>query len=264
MHLNFLRLSACLAALPLLALLACTKEDVAAPVVVTTGSMAIELEHILENAQDTTGLALDTRTYTTANGQDFVVSKLKYLLSNLRLKRADGSTFAVPESYYLVNAADANSSHIIIKGIPYGQYTGMSFILGVDSLRNHAGAQTGALRSDNDLYWDWNQGYIFFKLEGHSPQPNAQPAIPLVFHLGGSDTPNNVHTISPSFNGDKLDVRSGHTPEVHMAVNLQSLFDGPNVINFATTNTIMSPSGATPMINNAAAGMFRVEHVHPN
>ena len=45
-----------------------------------------------------TPLVLGTGSYKTANGDDFTVSTLKYYISNVKLNKADGSSYAVPDS----------------------------------------------------------------------------------------------------------------------------------------------------------------------
>ena len=57
-------------------------------------------------------------------------------------------------------------------------------MIGVDSARNTSGAQLGALDPANSMFWSWNSGYIFVRMEGNSPQ-STQPYNKLQFHIGG-------------------------------------------------------------------------------
>jgi len=34
----------------------------------------------------------------------------------------------------------------------------LSFLLGVDTVRNHTGSQTGDLSPSKSMYWNWNTG----------------------------------------------------------------------------------------------------------
>lgn len=225
----------------------------------TAASFAIELDAEVDGSP----FALNTE-YTKADGQKFKPSKFKYLFSNVRLFKADGSSYLVPESYYLINAEVPTSSHFVINNVPVGNYTGMSFILGVDSVRNFSGAQTGALDAGNDMFWSWSQGYVFMKLEGKSAlSPNADGS--LVYHVGSVG---NIRTIRPSFGSAVLPIVGGHTPEIHMEVNplamLQNTTTPANNIDFTTTYNVMGGAVATQLANNYAAGMFTVEHIHAN
>lgn len=225
----------------------------------TAASFAIELD-----AEVNGNPFSFSTTYTRANGQTIQPSKFKYLFSNIRLFRADGSSYLIPESYYLINAAVPASSHFVLNNVPVGNYTGMSFILGVDSVRNFSGAQTGALDASNDMFWDWNQGYVFMKLEGKSAQSPASEGG-VVFHVGSA---RNIRTIRPSFGSAVLPIVGGHTPEVHLSVNPLAMLDNAttpaNNIDFTTTYNAMGGAVATQMANNYAAGMFNVEHIHAN
>lgn len=71
------------------------------------------------------------------------------------------------------------------------QYDSITFLIGVDSLHNVSGAQTGALDPVNDMFWTWNSGYVMAKLEGNSsssPQMNQK----FEYHIGGYSGKHNV------------------------------------------------------------------------
>jgi hypothetical protein len=225
----------------------------------TAASFAIELDAQVNGSP----FALNVN-YPLANGQTFKASKFKYLFSNIRLFRDNGTSYLVPESYYLVNTEVPTSTHFVVNNVPVGNYTGMSFIVGVDSARNFSGAQTGALDAGNDLFWSWSQGYVFMKLEGSSPQSAASDGA-LVFHVGSVP---NIRTIRPSFGSAVLPVVGGHTPEIHLEVNplamLQNAATPANNIDFTTTYNVMGGAVATQLADNYAAGMFTVEHIHAN
>jgi hypothetical protein len=134
----------------------------------------------------------------------------------------------------------------------------------VDSARNVSGAQKGALDPNNGMFWTWNSGYIFTKLEGYSPQSSSGG---LVFHIGGFKSPDNtIRTVSPAFPvGTKLLVRADHSPEIHFNVNVMKMFTGSTTIRFADLNDTMHTPGSSVLVaNNYAAGMFSVEHIHAN
>jgi hypothetical protein len=261
---KFLQATKLFLALPLAAAIftSCEKDD--DPVKpATVSSFAIELDARVPGTPTSPAFTLNT-PYTKSDGQTFTATKFKYLLSNVRLLKADGTAYAVPESYYLIDASRPLTSHLIINDVPLGEYTGMSFIIGVDAARNASGAQTGALDPGNDLFWDWAQGYIFVKLEGNSPQ--APPSTALIYHIGGTS---NIRTVSPSFGTSKLTIVDGHTPEIHMIVNPAALFESTtpaNRINFtiATNCNVMAGSLATTIADNYAAGMFTIGHIHAN
>jgi hypothetical protein len=226
-----------------------------------TGEVDIEFEHTVGTAP----LVLNKQTYSTLAGDQFTVSTFKYYISNLKLTKTDGTQYAVPESYYLVNSDVSSSQHLAIKNVPTGDYKALTFTIGVDSVRNVSGAQTGALDPTNTMFWSWNSGYIFTKLEGTSPQ-SKETGNTLMFHIGGFKSPNNtIRTVTPAFpSGINLLVRADHSPEIHYNVDVLRMFSGPNTIRFGSLSTSMGGPTSVQVANNYAQGMFSVEHIHAN
>lgn len=247
-------------ALAALSLASCKKDSDTNPSS-QTGEFDVEFEHTVGTAP----LVLNTQVYTTPVGDQFNVSTFKYYISNLKLTKTDGTQYAVPESYYLVNSATSSTQHLTIKDVPVGDYKALTFTIGVDSARNVAGAQTGALDPSNAMFWSWNSGYIFTKLEGASPQSKDQSNA-ITFHIGGFKSPNNtIRTVSPAFpSGVNMLVRTDHTPEIHYQVDVLKMFTGPNTIRFGTLSTSMGGATSMQVANNYAQGMFAVEHIHAN
>ncbi|QMU29122.1 MbnP family protein [Adhaeribacter radiodurans] len=226
------------------------------PIPALPGQVTLEFDNVVGEA----ALSLDDQDYNNANGDQFKVSMFKYYISNIILKKTDGTEYKQPESYYLVDESNADSKLITIKEIPAGEYTGLTFTIGVDSVRNVSGAQTGALDPANGMFWTWKSGYVFVKLEGTSPQSQNGG---LVFHIGGFQKPNNtIRTISPSLNGTKLQVEGGKNPEVHFKVNVLNMFQGVNTIKFADLATTMGGENSVRVADNYV-NMFTVDHIHP-
>src|SRR5205085_3433926 len=114
-----------------------------------------------------TALVPNTKWYKNTSNEIFTVTKLKYYITNVKLHREDGLVFTEEDSYHLIKHVDSLSATAFsIKNLPPGNYNGMEFLIGVDSLRNVSGVQTGALDVNNQMFWSWNSGYIFFKMEG--------------------------------------------------------------------------------------------------
>ncbi|MBX3163173.1 MAG: hypothetical protein KF900_01725 [Bacteroidetes bacterium] len=146
-----------------------------------TTSLIFNFEAQANNKVLTSG----SQWFTLANGDSFTVNKFNYYISNIKLKRADGTIFSEKESYHLNKHLDSQTSFTISK-VPTGNYTQIEFLIGVDSVRNHSGAQTGDLDIANDMFWTWNSGYIFFKLEGSckTSDPNS---FGYSYHIGADN-----------------------------------------------------------------------------
>lgn len=237
------------------------------------------LEIEFENLVGTQPLSLDTTgtTYTnTATGEQFSVTMLNYYISNISLKTADGKTYVVPQdsSYFLVKHENPETMKFKIN-VPEGDYTEMTFMIGVDSARNANSAlpRTGVLDPATGaagMYWSWKSGYIFFKMEGKSPQ-SADAAKKFRYHIGlygggeGETSPvlklNCIRTKTLSFGTDKAMVRRNKMPTVHILTDVFKVFNGSTSLKIAEKNTVMVNDFA-PNIANNYVDMFSFDHLH--
>lgn len=224
-----------------------------------SGSGSIEIE--FENKVGSQPLVLNSQTYKNANGDDFTISSFKYYISNIQLIKANGKSVLLPETYYLIDAADKASSHQLAAKIPAGDYVSIKMTIGVDSARNFSGAQAGALDPAKGMFWTWNSGYIFVKLEGNSAKSTTADNK-LTFHIGGAKAPNNtIRTVSQTF-ASPLRIRENSKPEMHFVVDASSLFKGKSVINFTTLNFTMGGANSVIMADNYVNGFIRMDHIH--
>ncbi len=234
----------------------CKKDDEDTTPTETTGTVELNMAHrwgmgadnFLLNMELVHPMTQDTMTFTT----------FKYYVSNIKFKKADGSWYVHPESYFLVDLATAGSEILSIPNVPTGEYTDMEYTMGVDSLRNVSGAQSGALAVANNMFWSWNSGYIMVKAEGTSPNSTSGS---FAFHLGGFMGSNNVVTVKTvNFAGNSLTVASGHTSEVHFNVNPAKLWQTAN--SMATNNSIMMPGATAKTMATDFYGGIAFDHIH--
>lgn len=237
---------------------------------------AIELH--FDNRAGSADLVLNTTAYKNSFNEDMTFTRFDYYISNIKLIKEDGSIYTVPRdnSYFLVKENDAASQEIKLTGVPENNYTGVTFTIGVDSLKNVAplAERTGVLDPSGagaDMYWAWNSGYIFVKMEGTSPSARLDSVSgirPFKYHIGlfgGYSTPtvNNIKEVTILFGGDKAAVREAKSkvPQAHINVDALKVVNGPNNISVATTPVIM----VTPISANVAENyksMFTLDHLH--
>lgn len=221
-------------------------------------------------------LVLGTPAYKNAAGETFSLTTFNYFVSNVSLKNENGTVITFPNQYFLVRQADTKTLTINLANVPAGNYSELSFVMGVDSLKSISGAgeRMGVLDptsyGTDGMYWSWNSGYIFTKVEGTSTAvpTSVSPNQTFALHIGGygggwnggAKTVNNLRTVTlPMTN--RATVRSDIAPEIHLFVDAKQLFDGPTKISLATTNSVHSPAAAIPLADNART-MFQVDHVH--
>jgi len=105
--------------------------------------------------------------YSNDFGEGMIIAKFKYYISNIVLTGDGGKTAAVNASPWLIDEADSVSKSIHITS-PFTNITSIQFQVGIDSIKNTSGVQTGSLDPLKGMFWTWNTGYIFAKLEGYS------------------------------------------------------------------------------------------------
>ncbi len=190
-------------------------------------------------------LKLDSATYTNALGQAYTVSKFKYYIGNITLQKKDGGKF-ISDKYFLVNEEDEASKQIVLDKVPEGNYTTLTFTLGVDSLHNCGGAQDGALDPVNAMFWTWNTGYIYLKMEGKSPASKS-PGNLLEFHIGGYRQPYNcIRTITLNLKDRNITGES----HLHIKTDLSEMFKTPTDIDFAQYSSITDFHHSTLIADN--------------
>jgi hypothetical protein len=218
-------------------------------------------------------LVLGTTTAKNSLNEDFTVTRLNYFVSNISLKNENGEVVKFPNQYFLVKHSDPNSMLIKLTNVPAGNYNEVSYMIGVDSLKSvsDVSQRTGVLDpasyGDDNMYWSWNSGYIFFKMEGKSSAipPNMMNMTEYQFHVGGfggmtGKTPNNLKTISLPM-VDVAKVRADVAPTIHIINDISKVFNGVNKISIATTYMVHAPQAGIPIGENYAKS-FIVDHVH--
>ena len=234
------------------------------------GEVEIEFDNIVGDQN----LALNTGNYTNAAGESYKITTFKYYISNIQLKKTDGSTYTVPKdsSYFLIDES-APSQLITLKDIPAGDYSGVNFVLGVDSLKSTAplGERTGVLDpagAGADMYWTWNSGYIFLKMEGTSPVVMMADKK-FYYHIGGfggysSPTINNIKSITltaPMGMSAQVRKNKAEAPHFHLFADAAKVLNGTTNVSIAANSMVMFAPFSVNIANNYQS-MFRIDHVH--
>lgn len=239
-----------------------------------TGFGDVEIE--FDNRAGDASLVLGTE-YTNAAGEKLKFSTFNYFVSNFVLVKADGTEYTVPKDscYFLCKQNFPDTREVVLKNIPAGDYTGLKFIIGVDSAKSVSPIteRTGALdpaAGASGMYWSWNAGYIFVKVEGTSPQAPLDAASgehKFEYHtglFGGFDSPtlNNIKAVSLATHADEpAKVREGGVPHFHLYVDVLEMFTNPTNISVATNPASHADAYSKTVAANYA-DMFTLDHVH--
>lgn len=216
-----------------------------------TPSVKSDRECVIQFMNEANGkkIILNDSTYINSFGEKYSVSKLKYYVSEIHFVtkgRAEPNGF--DKNIYLIDAAKEN---IIKTKMPAGNITGITFLLGVDSIKNCSGAQSGALDPLNDMFWTWNSGYVMFKMEGKSDSSKADLQR-IEQHIGGyKGEYKTMRTVFVSLN------KIGAT--INITMSLDKYWDGINKIKIAETPMTATIGANAKKAADNFPGMFSVK-----
>ncbi len=223
-----------------------------------SGKLKISLIHTVNSHL----LRLNDSVYRNDFNETYKITKLKYYLFNFKLN--DIPLYSKEGKYLLVNA-EKNENVIEFEKINNGSYSSLSFEVGVDSADNCSGAQTGALDPLNDMFWTWNSGYVFFKLEGTSPYSTGD-LNRLEYHLGGYKgedaliTKINLTNIDELGNPASIPVAGKKETEVTIALNLDCFWkDGK--VSIKQNPICVSPGKNAKKIAACFSSLFSIKSI---
>jgi hypothetical protein len=246
-----------------LALVSCSNDDETVNNISGNGNLKVEFDQIYNDAD----FAANT-PYTNSNGEIVTINKAKYIVSNIVLTNENGSTYTIPknESYYIIDEFTPASTLIELTNIPAGNYTKISYGIGVDQDQFNLGA-TGqgnflTQAQDAGMMWSWSAGYKFLAFEGSFTSSSVTTASNFRVHTGQTGTDYNYTTITLDLPEMAL-VRTTITPQIHIFSDLSKILDGTNklALSEAAGGDIMGGSKLTLVTANLS-NMFKVNHVH--
>ncbi len=194
--------------------------------------------------------------YQNPSGEPFTVRSFKYYISNIVLQdEITGKKQLFAADYFLVDEADSKSKKIEVNTI-LQQVTSIQFLLGIDSIKNVTGVQTGNLDPAKGMFWTWNTGYVMAKLEGNSPVAKT-PGHTFSYHVGGykqnEKTERLINLILPK------PVAINNDNSITIEANISNWFGGTNTIKIAETATCHSPGLLAVKLADNYANMFTIK-----
>lgn len=240
-------------------LFSCSNDDNEA--ITGNGNLKLEFDNVYKSAN----FAFNT-TYPNSNAEVVAVSKAMYIVSNIVLTKEDGITFTYPksQSYFIVDEATPTTLVLNLSNIPAGNYTKVTYGIGVDKTQWEEGA-TGqgdflATAQTAGMLWSWSAGYKFVAFEGTFTAPTVAVAKEFKVHTGQTGTDYNYAEVTLDF-PEKALVRTTITPQVHIMTDLSQIIDGTNKINLTEAATIMGGAKLALVTANISS-MFKIDHVH--
>lgn len=195
-------------------------------------------------------------TLVTASGEKITVQRFKYYVSNFTVTDSKGNLHVLPASYFLVDEAEPASKTFLL-AVPDLPIRSISFLIGVDSIRNVSGIQTGALDPLKGMFWTWNSGYIMAKMEGTCEGLQAAGQR-FTYHIGGFRFGvNTARQVS-------IDLPAGKNnfSGIGIAADIQQWFSSAWNIRIKETPVCHAPGALAVKFANNYMHMFSLQFLH--
>ena len=158
-------------------------------------------------------------------GNSFKTSTLKYILSNFKLVKQDGSIEDFP-NIEVINEESDSTKTFKLSNVENGNYTNLRFSIGVDSVQNATLVNGGGdLDPSDGMVWTWNTGYIFLKHEGQFLD-SAGILQPFVYHLGTNSGYTEIEIPLQSF------TMEGKLKTIRLNFDLLKAYGAVNTLNY--------------------------------
>ncbi len=218
--------------------------DITQPTV-TNGNLVLQVGYQFDN----TALLFDTIMFTNAASYKISVTRLQYYLSGFSFKRADGTSLPYAGVFYF-DAKDSKFGQITFVNLPAGNYTGLSFNLGLDSSINKTD-NLPPTAENNNMVWpvQMGGGYHFMKMEGLFIDTGS--VFGYAMHLGKAP---NLVSISLS---NKNFAIGAETANLNIKMNVAEWYKNPAIYDFDKDgNFSMGSDTAMAKLKNNGVDVF--------
>ena len=190
----------------------------------------------------------------------------------------EGEEEVLLKEAHLVDEGDS-SSLVLHLSTDLADIRRISFVVGVDSLANTGGVQGGDLDPMLGMFWTWNTGYVYARLEGESDSAHS-PAHRFTWDIGGYKDPSNALRAvtlalgvgrgmgdegerlggagSGSTGGDGQGSVAGGKKEICITADVLKWFDGKSPVHLAQTPICHQPGALAMRIADNYSTMFSV------
>lgn len=192
-------------------------------------------------------LVLNDKKYVTKTNDTVTITKMKFYLSNIVLELEDGTQYKESNSVHLVDAENMGSLEFNLKNVPDLKIKKIRFNIGIDSLTNVSEKFDGDLDPALGMYWAWNTGYIYMKLEGKSSSCTSVKKE-FQFHIGGYLPKQNAM--------QEIELKIDENQIINIEVELSKWLDS---LSLKETNSIMIPGEKAIAMARIYKNMFLID-----
>jgi hypothetical protein len=217
------------------------------------GIVTIHLDHSVTGSE----LVLQTIGYRNAADNEYGITRLEYIISDVYLEKTDGTRSALTAAHYR-NAFDPDTRSLSAS-VDGGSYSALVFTFGIDGERNH----TGALPNNeafNHMAWPvpMGGGYHYMRFEGL--YNNTDSVASFLTHTGPSG--GNDYSIdlalplALSVDGDEW--------EIALIMDLNQWYEGPIIYDLNGSGPIMGNPDIQAILQTNGANAFSLGALEPH
>lgn len=174
--------------------------------------------------------------YVNEAGNPYLVTDIKYFISDVILYRSDGQTVQIndwQDIFYVDSQIPSTMTWDIYDPIPVGHYDSLSFIFGINKDKNISGLFVNP--PESNMFWPdfLGGGYHYLQINGKwKNTPNTDH--PFNFHTGigvevnGNETVYHHTYFRVNLPASSFDIGNDQTTSVGIQMNIESWFKTPH------------------------------------
>jgi hypothetical protein len=255
----------------ILLLQGCKEDDNPAPVT-PSGTIVFLIDHQV-NGQP---LVENDLIYTNAAGNEYLITDVKYFISDITFYRNDGTSWVISDSkdiFYIDESIPETQTIQFPDKIPIGIFDSITFIFGISEEEN----KSFIFVNPPEVLMGWPQvlggGYHYMMMNGKWKDMNGF-IMPFNFHLGigqlykGNDY--NVDSIyafvqnyfTVSLPGSSFTLADKDTATFRLTMNIENWFENPHIFNFNNWGgAIMQNQPAQQMAKENGWNVFSISRM---
>ena len=227
-------------------------------------SITFQFSHSWDGAKlDDSDLA--TTTFTNEFGNELLINRLRYVISDIQLTHENGGTIEL-DDYQLVNVGVEESlTFTTSANIVAGNYSQVTFRFGFNQEDNIDGAYQDLTTAGFDVPLTLGGGYHYMQMDGTFID-SLQFTQPYNYHAieayDASD-PNDILNEDTSINISVGEVLVGSNTRIQINMEVSEWFKNPNEwnLNELSTNLMGNFDAQILMNQNGSSGVFTLDFI---
>ena len=221
------------------------------------GTMTLQLGHTVNGE----ALEIEKIIYPCEAGHTFSVVNLKYYISEIVLHTKDGISYS-SDKVHLSDIHEPSTGQLAISDIPDGDYNSLSFVFGLDEIKNIDG---GLENTVTNINMEWpipgDQGYHYMKFEGRYDSLNTGVIRSFNVHTGA--TMGNQNYIEVTLPFAEINIQS-NSWMININMDLNEWLQNPNTFDFVGNERIMMNQSAQEVLKNNGKTVFSITSITEN